>query len=190
MHHSNKKHKSGKHRSLGSSSSVPRNLSLTRDDSKRSIGSDEGGRGMIAISKKQLNDIFGRIASLEDTVEKLENNVARLSEKKGQKASADKSVKLTHSQVSCISNVVRNEMIKSIKFINPAVLAAAGDKIVARCYEAASMNPEEYEQNYQMASAVISKVKRVLNVTKAHIRRNIRKEVISGELLLFHQLLI
>jgi hypothetical protein len=163
---------------------------LTKDDSKRSIGSDEGGRGMIAISRKQLQDIFGRISSLEDKVEKMGTNVAKLTEKKDQKTSADKSVKLNQSQVACISNLVRNEMIKSIKFITPAVLAATGDKIVARCYEAANMNPEEYEQNYQMASAVISKVKRVLNVTKAHIKRNIREAIILGELLVLIYLII
>jgi hypothetical protein len=188
-YHSNKKHKSSKHGSLGSTS-VPRNLSLTKDDSRRSLGSEEVGRGMISISRKELKDIFERISSLEDTVEKLENNVARLSEKKDRKASDDKSVKLTHSQVACISGLVRNEMIKSIKFLTPAVVAATGEKIVARCYEAANMNPEEYEHNYQMASAVISKVKRVLNVTKAHIKRNIREGIMLGELLVLIYLII
>jgi cell division septum initiation protein DivIVA len=123
-----------------------------------------------------------RFADLEDKVKELEEKVTILSSKKqtgdGIRASVAKQhVKLTECQMSCISNLVRDKIMGSIKFLTPAVLLSQGQKIQNQCIEVAKI-PPEMASNHNLTTQIHSIAKRVLSVAKGHLKRSLRDAAI------------
>jgi polyhydroxyalkanoate synthesis regulator phasin len=124
-----------------------------------------------------------RFANLEDKVKELEEKVSSLSSKKqtgdGTRASAAKQpVKLTECQMSCISNLVRDKIMGSIKFLTPAVLLSQGQKIQDECIKVAEISPE-LASNHNLTTQIHSIAKRVLSVSKGHLKRNMKDAAIG-----------
>jgi hypothetical protein len=84
--------------------------------------------------------------------------------------------------------MVRSVMFFSIKFVTPALLKSQGDKIVARCLEAAGMD-EDLASNHNVVMLMYGIVRKTINNYKAHIARNLRHEVkSSGKKLFFKKI--
>jgi hypothetical protein len=82
---------------------------------------------------------------------------------------------LSDGQKACIGNMVRNDMLRTIKFLTPQIMNMQGQKIIDRCLAAAEIDPRN-SNNVALVKAITSCVKRTVNVTKSHYKRNIQIE--------------
>ena len=82
---------------------------------------------------------------------------------------------LSDGQKACIGNMVRNDMLRTIKFLTPQIMNMQGQKIIDRCLAAAEIDPRN-STNVALVKAITSCVKRTVNVTKSHYKRNIEIE--------------
>ena len=82
---------------------------------------------------------------------------------------------LSDGQKACIGNMVRNDMLRTIKFLTPQIMNMQGQKIIDRCLAAAELDPRN-SANVALVKAITSCVKRTVNVTKSHYKRNIQIE--------------